>query len=588
MTTPKAKPDSHIINILKDTRDHHPNFTLFLGAGASVQSNVKHANKMISVWRNKYYEIYGKKQEKAEFLRKQFWYNDSSEYSNLFELLYDQPSQRREYIESCLKDANPSWGYIYLVNLIRKNVFNTVFTTNFDDLLNEACYLFSSDVRPIVSAHDSSIRSMRITSKRPKIIKLHGDFLFDNIKNTILELESLEENMRDKFRQFASEFGMITVGYSGNDRSVMDTLNTLLRSENNFPHGVYWCVIDESNISQNVLNLTRYPKFHIVKISGFDEFFAEMHEELKLDLQPEMSDPFSVLTSRLNKLIEDVNIPKPNKTHPIIKNHIAKLGQKVSKMFSDISHSDTDEETTAVTQSPAPFRLLAQVEYREGNHEKARSLTLRQLAQIPDILTIDLAFDILETDWNQSFYKEIFSVLSANKNIIAEDPDSSLSWTVNLIQAKKYNFANEIADLGFKCSEINSESTFSFNYYSINKAQIKRHQKQKLDEQEVTFLKNLTKNSGDTIGKIAAYIVLDEFDSAYEHLSKLDIDEIRIFMEWPISKLLPGKYIAKILARMKDKIEESFHESFKKIDTLIETKLNESGNGEPELKTNKD
>ena len=588
MTTPKAKPDSHIINILKDTRDHHPNFTLFLGAGASVQSNVKHANKMISVWRNKYYEIYGKKQEKAEFLRKQFWYNDSSEYSNLFELLYDQPSQRREYIESCLKDANPSWGYIYLVNLIRKNVFNTVFTTNFDDLLNEACYLFSSDVRPIVSAHDSSIRSMRITSKRPKIIKLHGDFLFDNIKNTILELESLEENMRDKFRQFASEFGMITVGYSGNDRSVMDTLNTLLRSENNFPHGVYWCVIDESNISQNVLNLTRYPKFHIVKISGFDEFFAEMHEELKLDLQPEMSDPFSVLTSRLNKLIEDVNIPKPNKTHPIIKNHIAKLGQKVSKMFSDISHSDTDEETTAVTQSPAPFRLLAQVEYREGNHEKARSLTLRQLAQIPDILTIDLAFDILETDWNQSFYKEIFSVLSANKNIIAEDPDSSLSWTVNLIQAKKYNFANEIADLGFKCSEINSESTFSFNYYSINKAQIKRHQKQKLDEQEVTFLKNLTKNSGDTKGKIAAYIVLDEFDSAYEHLSKLDIDEIRIFMEWPISKLLPGKYIAKILARMKDKIEESFHESFKKIDTLIETKLNESGNGEPELKTNKD
>jgi hypothetical protein len=37
---PKRYPQAHLVNILKSTRDHHPNFVLMLGAGASVTSNV--------------------------------------------------------------------------------------------------------------------------------------------------------------------------------------------------------------------------------------------------------------------------------------------------------------------------------------------------------------------------------------------------------------------------------------------------------------------------------------------------------------------------------------------------------------------
>ena len=55
----------------------------------------------------------------------------------------------------------------------------------FDDLIIEACYLYSERMRPIVAAHDSVIQGVRVTSSRPKIIKLHGDFLYDNIKNTM-------------------------------------------------------------------------------------------------------------------------------------------------------------------------------------------------------------------------------------------------------------------------------------------------------------------------------------------------------------------------------------------------------------------
>lgn len=71
------------------------------------------------------------------WLVKQKWYKKENEYSQLFELIYDSPVQRREYIEDCLENKEPSWGYIYLANLIVKGYFNVIFTTNFDDLLNE-------------------------------------------------------------------------------------------------------------------------------------------------------------------------------------------------------------------------------------------------------------------------------------------------------------------------------------------------------------------------------------------------------------------------------------------------------------------
>ena len=116
------EPQAHLINIIKGTKDHHPNFVLLLGAGASVKSGVKLSQEMISDWRNIHFSQYAKSAETLDQYFKRFsWYETPEEYSYLFECIYDQPSQRREYIESCLKDATPSWGYIYLVNLIRRN-----------------------------------------------------------------------------------------------------------------------------------------------------------------------------------------------------------------------------------------------------------------------------------------------------------------------------------------------------------------------------------------------------------------------------------------------------------------------------------
>ena len=217
-----TKVPEHLMHLITTRNGKVPNFSLLLGSGASITSGIPTAQDMVDRWRALLYKRSDRDDGYQEWLSGQNWFEHEDEYSILFETVYDQPAQRRVYVEECVKDAHPNWGYVYLTNLLANRFFDVIFTTNFDDLINEACYLYSDGLRPIVAAHDSAIQGVRVTSGRPKIIKLHGDFLYDNIKNTLAELETLETNTKRKLNQFAQEYGLVVIGYGGRDRSVMD------------------------------------------------------------------------------------------------------------------------------------------------------------------------------------------------------------------------------------------------------------------------------------------------------------------------------------------------------------------------------
>lgn len=262
------------------------NYSLLLGAGCSVSSNVRSATALVDQWRQEVFqrlcpgEAYSP-DAAVEYLSKNHavWYNPQREYSSLFEKNFDLPRQRRMFVEQEVAGKNPNLGYAYLVRLIEEGFVNTVFTTNFDDLVNEAFFQFSS-VRPIVCAHDSSVSSITVTSKRPKVVKLHGDYLFDDIKATVRETESLEDNTRRKFAEFCRDFGLIVIGYGGYDRSIMDVLQYLLRSDDYFKHGIYWCIRKGEQPSDELLKLLWRDRVYFVEIDGFDELMASLHRDL--------------------------------------------------------------------------------------------------------------------------------------------------------------------------------------------------------------------------------------------------------------------------------------------------------------------
>lgn len=288
----KERSISDLIRFIDTKTDHNPNYSILLGAGCSITSDIKSGSKLIELWKKEIYlqendinENQYQNKTADEYFTNKMWFDSRNPYSSLFEKRYDLPRQRRMFIEQEVRDKTPSIGYAYLIKLVENNYFKTLFTTNFDDLLNEAFYQYSSE-RPIICAHDSSIGSITVSSKRPKIIKVHGDYLFDDIKSTLRETESLEENIKNKFIEFSKDYGLIIVGYGGNDRSIMDVLTYLLKNEDYFKNGIYWCLREDSEISEDLRKLLWKDRVYYVKIDGFDELMSHLNAKLNKSTLP--------------------------------------------------------------------------------------------------------------------------------------------------------------------------------------------------------------------------------------------------------------------------------------------------------------
>jgi len=407
----------HLINLIRRRSNNTPNFALLIGAGASASSGVKTASEMIDEWRRQLYEESKSTKPFEEWLKDQDFYEDDEEYSILFEKLCDQRSQRRIYIEECVKDAKPSWGYIYLANIIAHNYLNIIFTPNFDDLLNEACCLYA-DLKPIVCAHDSAVADIRITSARPKIIKLHGDFLYDSIKNTVRETETLEENMREKFKQFSREYGLVVIGYGGNDRSIIDILDTMLKSEGYFPNGLYWCIRKEGKVSKKLDRLMRRENTYYVEIESFDEFMAVLHKKLGLTLPDTVRDPYKAITERLNTFI----LPKEKIEHPIIKKDVAELEKQVKK-FEQVVTGEVPIKEIKEFDRLVPYRFLGDTAYMDKNYKNALLYYEKALLQNPNELQM-MSVMGLSYIWLENFDK----ALETSENMVRQYPSNFIGY----------------------------------------------------------------------------------------------------------------------------------------------------------------
>src|SRR3569833_1443052 len=153
----KKRSAENLIQFLKTRTSDVPYYTLLLGAGASVTSGVRSAGELVATWRKEVFQRLHPERtdpydpEAAASMLAHHngdWYSQQREYSSLFEKMFDLPRQRRMFVESEVADKQPSMGYAYLIRLIESNFLYTIFTTNFDDLLNVAFHQFS-DLRPI-------------------------------------------------------------------------------------------------------------------------------------------------------------------------------------------------------------------------------------------------------------------------------------------------------------------------------------------------------------------------------------------------------------------------------------------------------
>jgi NAD-dependent SIR2 family protein deacetylase len=382
----KHKTTSELKHIISTRADQNPNFCLFLGSGASRSSGIRTAGEMVQEWRRKVYkDLSGTTDDcPVEQMQKWLsqhasdWYDENREYASLIERFHPLPTNRRKFIETEVADKIPSIGYAYLVRIAEAGLLRTIFTTNFDDLLNEAFYQFSSE-RALVCAHDSSVHSISITSRRTKIIKLHGDYLFDDLKNTTTETKNLAENMREKLGEFVKEYGLIFAGYSGSDRSITRTLLDMCGKDVYLRNGLYWCFRDEDEITAEALEILQCPNCFYVLTSGFDELMADIYTTLPTDATPFNS---KLASDRASHIIDTYlqSSHLKSTSSQVIRKHLEALeADKNASVLSDLM-KDLNAESIA-SAGLTDKNLLVYLEIERALKDRNPELALVKLGE---------------------------------------------------------------------------------------------------------------------------------------------------------------------------------------------------------------
>lgn len=272
--------------------------SVFLGAGASIQSGVPSAGDMVWEFKRKLYctankisEEYYKdlQSEITKTSLQNFFdgltgfptYGDGQEYSFYFEKCYPSIEARREYIYNKLSEKKPSIGYLCLGSLVNQKIIRTVLTTNFDPLI-ESGIKSINPLQQIVAISSSLNPQASIIESIPQIIKMHGDYLYDRIQNTAEELQKLERHIGQLSATRLSDNQLLVIGYSGNDSSILDWFKSNLDNPSFASKGIYWCTIKNYGVNEKVAHLLeeieqRGREVGIIEISNFDDFLYRVY-----------------------------------------------------------------------------------------------------------------------------------------------------------------------------------------------------------------------------------------------------------------------------------------------------------------------
>lgn len=300
---------------------------IFLGSGASLGSGISTGGDLIWYFKR---EIYctenGICQERFKDLsfeeNRRIWqeyfdYQDGypskgsqDEYSFYFEKCFSSREARKNFIDSQVVRKTPSIGYLCLANLLVDSKVNNIWTTNFDELTEIA-------IRQVDSTYPfnlcSSANQTAFSNLNPNyscVYKLHGDYRYDKLQNTSEELRSLESKIEQEFWTKLSNRGLLVIGYSGSDESVMSSFENHLNDRAFLSKGLFWTIIKGKPVSERVLNLidklNRTGKSSaIIEIESFDSFMLNIYHALGyqvniIDKQADVNEQKKKLRYNLN------------------------------------------------------------------------------------------------------------------------------------------------------------------------------------------------------------------------------------------------------------------------------------------------
>ena len=224
----------------------------------------------------------------------------TDEYAALFEAVYPAEADRRSYLDSKMAGAKLSYGHLALATLMQARLTRLVWTTNFDPLVADACAKVYDGTGALTTvnldAPDLAVQCIG-EGRWPIEVKLHGDFKSRRLKNTGDELRHQDKRLRQVLVDSCRRFGLVVVGYSGRDDSIMAALEEALEQTGAYPAGLFWLHRGEGRPLARVEQLLARAKqagveSALVRVQNFDEAMRDMVRLVK-DIDTTILDAFA-------------------------------------------------------------------------------------------------------------------------------------------------------------------------------------------------------------------------------------------------------------------------------------------------------
>lgn len=270
------------------------------------------------------------------------WYKDkyqqSASYSSLLGEIVKTPTERVQLMKSFFEPTDeekeigwktPTKAHLAIARCAKKGYIRVILTTNFDRLLEKAFEL--EGVTPQVISHEGAISQATpiVHSKIPTIIKINGDYIDCQFRNTAEELDEYPEQMKLYLHRIFEEYGLVTCGWSGEwDKGLIEIINGATHSRYNS----FFAYIGEAKNS--IMSLSRDRMGELMPIKSADNLFSELYEQItaleKYDANANMS--HEMMLARLKKYIS-------SKQYDIeFADIIEKWGAEAYNQITDVAH----------------------------------------------------------------------------------------------------------------------------------------------------------------------------------------------------------------------------------------------------------
>lgn len=277
-------------------------FDFFLGSGASVQAGIPTGYSMTWAFKREIYctetgiNPVAMKDLQSEYTQTtlQSYFDaeydtptkgDPSEYAYYFQRCHPTSAAREAYIQNKVRGVKPSIGHLCLACLIKTGRVARVWTTNFDELVESGIKtLDPSFAFKVHSSANQKEAAFTADSTFPAVIKLHGDYRYDHILNTPEELQALESTMGQRFSEGLNDKGLVVIGYSGSDESIMSQLETAVENKS-LRYGLIWMTRSTPlppRVEQLMERACQISEMScVVLIDGFDDILFQVYSALE-------------------------------------------------------------------------------------------------------------------------------------------------------------------------------------------------------------------------------------------------------------------------------------------------------------------